>query len=40
VARVKLSREELWARAEGAIRRARDETKLLMDTNFIRAPPE
>ncbi len=40
VARVKLSRDELWARAEGAIKRARDETKLLMDTDFIRAPPE
>ena len=38
VARVKLSREELRSRAENAIRRARDQTKLLMDENFIRAP--
>jgi malate dehydrogenase (oxaloacetate-decarboxylating) len=40
VARVNLSRDELWQRAESAIRRARDQTKLLMDKDFIRAPPE
>lgn len=39
VARVKLSRNELWERAERTIRRARNETKLLMDQNYIRAPP-
>jgi malate dehydrogenase (oxaloacetate-decarboxylating) len=39
VARVKLSRDELWDRAERTIRRARNETKLLMDQNYIRAPP-
>ncbi|MDW5564013.1 MAG: NADP-dependent malic enzyme [Methanomassiliicoccus sp.] len=40
VARVKLSRDELWKRAEGTIKRARSETKLLMDEDYIRAPPE
>jgi malate dehydrogenase (oxaloacetate-decarboxylating) len=40
VARLTLSREELWARAEGCIRRARDETKMLMDKGFILPPPQ
>jgi malate dehydrogenase (oxaloacetate-decarboxylating) len=40
VARVKFSRDELRHRAETAIARARGETKLLMDTGFIRSPPE
>ena len=39
VARVKPSRDELWERAERTIKRARDETKLLMDQKYIRAPP-
>jgi malate dehydrogenase (oxaloacetate-decarboxylating) len=40
IARVNFSREELWQRAESCIRRARDETKLLMDQGFIREPPQ
>lgn len=40
VARVRMSRDELWARAESTIKRARNETKLLMDTGYIRNPPE
>ncbi len=40
VARVKFSRDELRHRAETAIKRARGETKLLMDTGYIRNPPE
>jgi malate dehydrogenase (oxaloacetate-decarboxylating) len=40
VARIKISRDELQHRAESAIRRARGETKLLMDQGYIRAPPE
>lgn len=39
VARVKPSRDELRERAERTIKRARDETKLLMDQKYIRAPP-
>ncbi len=40
VARVKFSRDELWHKAETTIARARGETKLLMDTGYIRNPPE
>jgi malate dehydrogenase (oxaloacetate-decarboxylating) len=40
VARVKFSRDELRHKAETAIARARGETKLLMDTGYIRSPPE
>jgi malate dehydrogenase (oxaloacetate-decarboxylating) len=40
VARVKYSRDELRHRAETIIKRARGETKLLMDQGYIRSPPE
>jgi malate dehydrogenase (oxaloacetate-decarboxylating) len=40
VARVKPSRDELWHRAETVIRRAREETQLLMDQEFILPPPQ
>jgi len=40
VARINISRDELKHRAEKAIERARSETKMLMDTGFIKAPPE
>jgi malate dehydrogenase (oxaloacetate-decarboxylating) len=40
VARVKISREELWERAVRVIKRARDETKLLMEQGYIREPPQ
>ncbi len=40
LARVKLSRDELMHRAETAIRRARGETKLLMNEGYIKPFPE
>ncbi|NLT38322.1 MAG: NADP-dependent malic enzyme [Methanomassiliicoccus sp.] len=40
VARTKMSRDELMHRAETAIKRARGETQLLMDSGYIRDFPE
>ena len=40
VARVKASRQELYENAEKIIKRARDQTKMLMKTGFIRPPPK
>lgn len=40
VARIKMSRNELYERASSIIRRARDMTKLLMNEGCILAPPE
>jgi len=40
VARVKMSREELYKKAEQTIRHAREETKLLMEQGIIPKPPE
>ncbi|HHN81015.1 MAG TPA: NADP-dependent malic enzyme, partial [Methanomicrobia archaeon] len=40
VARVKRSRQELYAHAEKIIAHSRDETRLLMKHDFIPAPPE
>ncbi|MHC1605686.1 MAG: NAD(P)-dependent malic enzyme [Candidatus Methanofastidiosia archaeon] len=40
VARIKRSRKELLENAEEIIKRARDETYLLMDKKFIPTPPE
>jgi malate dehydrogenase (oxaloacetate-decarboxylating) len=39
VARIKLTREELMKTAEDKIRRAREQTHLLMKEGFIRVPP-
>jgi malate dehydrogenase (oxaloacetate-decarboxylating) len=39
VARVKLSRKELWDRAVSIIRNTRESTKILMEKGFIPAPP-
>jgi malate dehydrogenase (oxaloacetate-decarboxylating) len=41
VARVKLSRQELWDRAVQVIKNARDSTRLLMEKGLIQPmPPE
>jgi malate dehydrogenase (oxaloacetate-decarboxylating) len=40
VARVKLSRQELWERAVSIIKRVRDSTSLLMKEGLIPSPPE
>jgi len=40
VARLNLSREELFEKAEKTIKRAREETKLLMEEGIIPTPPE
>ena len=40
VARLELSREELFEKAEKTIKRAREETKLLMEAGMIPTPPE
>ncbi len=40
VARLNLSRSELYERAESIIRRARESVKLLMEKKFIPPPPE
>lgn len=40
IARIKLSKDELTYRAEQAISRARNETQLLMDKQFIKPFPE
>jgi len=40
VARVTMSREELYKKAEETIRHAREETKLLMEQGIIPKPPE
>ncbi|RLB08120.1 MAG: malate dehydrogenase [Deltaproteobacteria bacterium] len=40
VARVKLSREELFEKATRIIKRAREETKILMKEGLIEMPPE
>jgi len=40
VARVKASRQELYEKAETIIRRARNQTKMLMKTGFIRPRPK
>lgn len=39
VARVKLSRQELWDRAVSIIKNARDSTEALMKAGLIKAPP-
>ncbi len=39
VARVKLSRQELWDRAVSIIKNARDSTAMLMEKGFIQPPP-
>jgi malate dehydrogenase (oxaloacetate-decarboxylating) len=38
VARIKLSKDQLFKTAESMIRRAREETKLMMEKGFIRMP--
>jgi len=40
VARIKATRQELYEKAETIIRRARNQTKMLMKTGFIRPPPK
>jgi malate dehydrogenase (oxaloacetate-decarboxylating) len=40
VARVKPSRQELFEKAQTIIKRAREETKLLMSKGFIKPFPE
>jgi malate dehydrogenase (oxaloacetate-decarboxylating) len=40
IARVKLSRDEIFKSAEKVIKRARDQTKSLMSTGFIPPPPK
>lgn len=40
IARVKASRKELYEKAETIIKRARDQTKMLMKTKFIRPLPK
>ena len=40
VARVKMSRQELWDRAVSIIKNARESTSLLMKEGLIRQPPE
>ena len=40
IARVKLTRQELYEQAETIIKKARDETQMLMKQGFIRIPPE
>jgi len=40
IARVKASRQELYEKAENIIKRARDQTKMLMKTGFIRPRPK
>ncbi|HHX74897.1 MAG TPA: NADP-dependent malic enzyme [Firmicutes bacterium] len=40
IAKKKMTKEELRAKAEAAIYRARNVTQMLMDNNFIPAPPE
>ena len=40
IARVKASRQELYDKAARIIKRARDQTKMLMKTKFIRPPPK
>jgi malate dehydrogenase (oxaloacetate-decarboxylating) len=40
VARIKMSKEEIYKQAERTIRRAREETQLLMKEKFIAPVPE
>ncbi len=40
VARLELTRDEIYQKAEKRIKRARDQTRCLMDSGFIPAPPE
>ncbi|MEM2339034.1 MAG: NADP-dependent malic enzyme [Nitrososphaerales archaeon] len=40
IARLKISRDELYQRAYEIIKRARDEVKILMDTKIILEPPK
>ena len=40
IARLKPSKQELYEHAESIIRRARDQTQVMMENNFIRKPPE
>lgn len=40
IARVKMSRQELYEKAESIIKRARDQTKYLMKGKFIPPPPK
>jgi malate dehydrogenase (oxaloacetate-decarboxylating) len=40
LARVKATRQELYEKAAAIIKRARDQTNMLMKTNFIRPPPK
>jgi malate dehydrogenase (oxaloacetate-decarboxylating) len=40
IARVKASRQELYDKAARIIKRARDQTKMLMKTGFIKPPPK
>jgi len=40
VARIKLSREEVYESAMATIKRAQDQTKVLMDSGIIAQPPE
>ena len=40
IARLKPSKHELYEHAESIIRRARDQTKVMMENNFIRKPPK
>jgi hypothetical protein len=39
VARVKLSRQELWDRAVSIIKNARESTEALMKAGLIKTPP-
>ncbi len=40
VARIKLTRDEIYKKAEESIQRAQEHTRCLMDNGFIPAPPE
>ena len=40
VARLKLTRDEIYKKAEERIKRAQDQTRCLMENGFIPAPPE
>ncbi len=40
VARLELTRDEIYQKAEKRINRAQDQTRCLMDSGFIPAPPE
>jgi len=40
IARVKMSRQALYEKAENIIRRARNQTKYLMKGKFILPPPK